>query len=64
MNKFIGRSLGLFTSFSVFSMGLWAANNTDSAIIMILGIAAAMVGTGMIAAVSTVIGKDMDKRWN
>lgn len=64
MNKVIGRSIGLLASFSVFSMGLWAANNTDSAIIMILGIAAAMVGTGMIAAVSTVIGKDMDKRWN
>lgn len=61
MKKFIGRTLGTALSFSVFALGLWAVNNADQIVIVAFGYVTAIVGTGMIGAVSTQIGKDFDE---
>lgn len=61
MSTIIGRGLGLVLSFVVFVSGVWVALNSDSAVIVVIGVTTVVVGIVMVGSVANKICEDLDK---
>lgn len=58
--KLIGRAAGIGIAAGIFTTGLWAVNNAEYAWTLTAGATATIVGTLLIGAVATTIGKDLE----